>query len=166
MKILIRMRRPHAVASRGDISFGIWYRDVLSWKKQYGNSWCHARIRGARKCVQRCVCYRYNNARTCMDGDIQQDERKREEGEHHCFLASVGRVSQPPTSHRPAWYRSCSRCSESITQRRMVLNRLKSMGLRIQPSIPVLASSMRCLSNNDADTAKIGIRPLRACDAR
>jgi hypothetical protein len=41
-----------------------------------------------------------------------------------------------------------------------VLNRLKSIGFKIHPSNPVLMYCCRSLSTSEAETAKIGIRPL------
>lgn len=49
---------------------------------------------------------------------------------------------------------------------KMVRKRLKSIGFNIQPSIPSLCISSRCCSRREAETAKMGIRPLSSCDRR
>ena len=75
--------------------------------------------------------------------------------------------NQPPRSQlQPSRYTAFSRSSGSLIPFRISRNRLKSIGLRIQPSIPRSLSSCRCLSYKEADTAKMGIRPLRCLERR
>jgi hypothetical protein len=70
------------------------------------------------------------------------------------------RWNQPPRSHSPVLYKHEFLVSSSTMPSNRTFNRLKSIGFRIQPSNPALIYVCRSRSTREADTAKIGTRPL------
>jgi hypothetical protein len=75
--------------------------------------------------------------------------------------------SHPPTSQlNPGSHASLRLCSGLEMPLRMTFIRLKSIGLRIQPSIPSDSIYSRWVGSREAETAKIGMRPLMAMGSR